>query len=403
MPEALTVIAYHEHHLGMGLQPNHAVHDMHTRSFEPASPLNIRGLIEPRLQLHQHGNLHPALRGADQAPKDRAVGSRAIQRHLDRLHMRVVSRLGDEGLNAARETLIRMVDQQRTIIHHIEETPVGFLRRENATGGGRHPGPILQVGTIEPVQLEQARQVEERRMLGDVALVDTELTHQQAEHLGADTAMHLKADRPVEPLLSELELNRLEQVVRLVLLKGEIGVSRHSERGPLLHDHADEEGVEVGGDHLLGGHEPAVTERDEPGEHLRDLESHEPAFRGGRISHRHRDREREVRDVGEGVTGIDRERCEHGEDAILVERAGRQTVTEVEVAPPHDRQARLSQRWKQIVDEQRLLAAHEHGDPRTDFGELLRRRQAVGRLILDSGRNLILEGGDAHLEELIEV
>jgi hypothetical protein len=39
----------------------------------------------------------------------------------------------------------------------------------------------------------------------------------------------------------------------------------------------------------------------------------------------------------------------------------------------------------------------------TDLGQCLCRRAAVGRRTVDAGDELVLQGGDAHLEELVEV
>jgi len=111
VPKALAVVAHDEHHLGVGLQPDHAIDNVHSRPFEPSRPLDVRGLIETRLQLDEYGDLHTALGSTNQAPQDRTVGARAIERHLDGLHLRVVGRLGDEGLDAARETLVRVMHE----------------------------------------------------------------------------------------------------------------------------------------------------------------------------------------------------------------------------------------------------------------------------------------------------
>ena len=88
------------------------------------------------------------------------------------------------------------------------------------------------------------------------------------------------------------------------------------------HFHPGEQRVEVRGDDLLERHVPrAVGDADEAGEQRRHLDPGEPLLAARLVAHDDREVERQVRDVGERVRGVDGERCEHREDPV-VEHAG---------------------------------------------------------------------------------
>ena len=111
-----------------------------------------------------------------------------------------------------------------------------------------------------------------------------------------------------------------------------------------------------------------------------------------------------VAQVRERVPGIDRDRREHREDVVveaLVE-AGELVGREIRRLDEHRRprarareRARRSSSWYCGVDE--LVGA------RADGRELLVRHHAVGGDLFDLAGELLLQPGDAHHEELVEV
>ena len=117
--------------------------------------------------------------------------------------------------------------------------------------------------------------------------------------------------------LPEHELHRGEEVFGVVG-ELEVGVAGDAERVVLEHLHAGEQRVEVRGDHLLERDEArAAGHRDEAGEQRRHLDAREALLAGARVAHDDREVEREARDVRERVRGVDRERREHREDAVV--------------------------------------------------------------------------------------
>ena len=117
--------------------------------------------------------------------------------------------------------------------------------------GDRHPRLVLEVGTVEVLQGPQPAEVERPGVLVDGLLVEVELAEQEVAHLVGDVGVDLEPDGPAEPAPAQLDLDRGEQVVGLLLLEGEVGVAGDPERELLLDDHAGEQLVEVGGDDLL--------------------------------------------------------------------------------------------------------------------------------------------------------
>ena len=123
----------------------------------------------------------------------------------------------------------------------------------------------------------------------DVVLVEVELALQQLADLVGDVGADLEAHGPAEPAAAQLDLDRGEQVVGLLLLEGEVGVAGDPEGVGGLDLHAREQLVEVGGDHLLEGHEAlAVGHHHEPGQQVGHLHPGEAALAGDRVAERAR-------------------------------------------------------------------------------------------------------------------
>ena len=63
-PDAVGLLAHDEQDLGVGLQPDEAVHDVHARLFEHAGPFDVGLLVEARLELDERDDLLALLGGA---------------------------------------------------------------------------------------------------------------------------------------------------------------------------------------------------------------------------------------------------------------------------------------------------------------------------------------------------
>ena len=168
--------------------------------------------------------------------------------------------------------------------------------------------------------------------------------------------------------------------------------------------HAGEERVEVGGDDLLERHEAlAVGHDDEAGQRRRHLDPGDAPLARRRVLHLDHQVEREVRDVGERVAGVDGQRGEHGEDLALEDldevrrgrrRRARTSPTKRTPASARPGTMRSKKMWSWRRDQ--LL------DPGPDHRQLLARPQAVDRAGAHAGGDLVLQRGHPDLVELVE-
>ena len=129
------------------------------------------------------------------------------------------------------------------------------------------------------MQRPQPAEVERADALVDGVVVEVELADEQLAHLGGDPGVDLEAHGRAEAAAAQLDLDRGEQVVGLLLLEREVGVAGDPE-GEGLHDlHAREQLVEVGGDDLLERHEALAVGHDhEAGQQRRHLHPGEAAL-----------------------------------------------------------------------------------------------------------------------------
>ncbi len=172
--ELVAVVAHDQDRLAVRLEPDHAVHHVHACPLELLGPLHVVGLVEPCLELDQHSDLLAALGGPDQAVDHGAVAARTVERHLDGLHAGIDRSLLQEHLHAAGEALVRVVHHDRPVAHHGEDRAIGSLGEEQPAGRHRRPGTILQIGSVEAVELPKATQVEHRPVSQHVAGVELE-------------------------------------------------------------------------------------------------------------------------------------------------------------------------------------------------------------------------------------
>ena len=138
-PDAAAAPAHDEHDLSVGLVPADAVDDVAARLLEPAGPADVRLLVEAREQLHEHGHLLAVLGRALERSHHRRVAARAIQRLLDREHVRIVGRPTDERHHRI-EGLVGVVQHQIALVEQVEE-----LRPLDVERGLRFERRVAQV------------------------------------------------------------------------------------------------------------------------------------------------------------------------------------------------------------------------------------------------------------------
>ena len=102
-----------------------------------------------------------------------------------------------------------------------------------------------------PGEVEQPAEVERRREAVDLLLGDVELAHEQAQRHVVHVVGDLEADGRAEAAPEELLLERLDEVLGLVLLDLDVLVAGDAEHVVLEDLHAGEEVAEVVGDEVF--------------------------------------------------------------------------------------------------------------------------------------------------------
>ena len=403
-PDARPLPADDQTHLRMGLQAHHAVHDVDPRLLEGPRPGDVGLLVEPGLELDERHHLLAGFSGADQRSDDRGVRRGPIQRLLDRLYVRIVSGRLDEGFDRGRERVVWMVHQDiAALAEDPEDIRRSVLGHEPGGSDGR-PRWLLEVGTLERDQPRQGAEIERPLGLIDLFQVQLELPHQERPNLRGHRPFDLETHGHGSPAASrQHELDRREQILRLVLFDLQIGIASHPEH-VVGHDlHPWEQAIEVVGDHLFDRHEPlAVGEREEPRKQGRHLEPREAANPRDGVTDQHGEVQGEVRDVGERVRRVDRERREDREDALDEGFGGPASVLVGEILGVHQADPLLLEGGPDLVGERTVDPGRGRQDPNADLGQLLLGTHPVRGRCRDPRLHLIEQPGYADLEELVE-
>ena len=226
---------------------------------------------------------------------------------------------------------------------------------------------------------------------------------EQLEHLRGDRLLDLEPHRRPEAPPQQLLLQRLQEVLGVVLLDLQVLVAGDPEGVELEHLHAREQPPEVLADDVLQRHEPLVAQRHEPAERRRHLDPGEVLLAGLGVAHQHGHVQREAGDVGEGVGRVDRQRREHREDAVLEEPLGELLLLAVEVVPPHQVDAVGRQARHDVVAEELGVPQALLGGAGPDRLEHVARHHPGRRPDRHPGRDPALEAGHPHHEELVQV
>ena len=238
----------------MGLQPDEPVDDVHAGLLELARPDDVGLLVEPRLDLDEREHLLARLGGVDQRLDDRAVARGAVQRLLDGEHVGVGGRLLEERLHARRERLVRVVHAARRawrIAAKMSARPFGSARLQlHAPSSARASGSAARAGRSWRGRTARRGRAAPGRRYTSCSVMSSSL-HQQAEGHVVHVVGDLETDRRAEPAAQQLLLERLDEVLGLVLLDLDVLVAGDAERVVLEDLHAGEEVAEVVGDEVL--------------------------------------------------------------------------------------------------------------------------------------------------------
>lgn len=145
----------------MGLQAHQAVDDVAAGLLQLAGPLDVGGLVEAGLDLHQDEDLLAGLGRLDERVDYGGVAGRPVQRLLDREDVRIGGGLLQERLHGGGEGVVRVVQQDVLAAQGGEDVRRG--RRldlgQVAVGAGDELR-VLQLGPVDAVDAEEAGEVQ---------------------------------------------------------------------------------------------------------------------------------------------------------------------------------------------------------------------------------------------------
>jgi hypothetical protein len=301
-----------------------------------------------------------------------------------------------------------VVDQDVAATDDAEDVDVPVVLPLQARLGHRCPGRVAQVAEARQLHdLPQVGEVEQPLDDVDLARLDLEGTGQFGAQLRAHLAVDLEAHDLAEAPAAQLGLDRAQQVVGLVG-DVEVGVAGDAEEAVVDDLHAWEERVEVGRDELLERDErdvaAIVVRGHEAREHLLGhLHAREGRHLRLRVAHEHREREREIGDVGERAPEPDRQRGEHGEDLAPEALVEHLALVAGHVGDGDDGDPVLGQRGADLALRAARLALAQLIDAHPQLVDDLRRRAPVWPRVAQAGVDLVVQARDADGEELVEV
>ena len=241
------------------------------------------------------------------------------------------------------------------------------------------PGLFFEVGPVELRERVHRGKVERTVHLIHVGRLQLQLARQQLEHLGRHAGIHLEAhDTGVTAAPPKLGLDCREQIFSVAVHVVEVAITRDTKRMVVDDLHAGEQRLHVQRDHVLERDVAlAVGKRDETRQHRRHLHAREALLVALRIAHDHREVQREVGDVGEGVRRVHSQRREHGEDLLPEDGVELAELLLGHVFAAHEGDSCRGQRGHDVRVEDAGLALDETLDAKADGAQLLERGHAV--------------------------
>ena len=276
----------------------------------------------------------------------------------------------------------------------------------------RHELLVAQLRvTGQAVDLEQPCQVEHSGDADDVGGVQVEGRGQELLDLDGGVVLDLQTHGGAAAALADLLLDGLEQVFDFVVVDFDVAVARQAEGGVLAQEHARKEVRQVHSDDGFERRENMTRrrsrfgrQRHEPRQHGRRLDDGEQLFLVAGPAQHHREVERLVEEVREGVAGVDGQRRQHRENLALEDQAQVPFIGVGEVLEAAEDDALALQRRQHAFVEAAVGLGGHAPDGLFDAFELLLDRHVVGAgAVGDAGLHLLLQAADADHEKLIQV
>ena len=276
-------------------------------------------LVEPGLQLDDRRHLLPVLRGPPQRPDDRGVLPDSVKRLLDREHVRVIGRrvqkIHDHG-----ERVVGVVQ---------EHVPLADDRKDILVGGEPLGDPRVEGRVLvrrvhgEVVEGKEITDIDRAVDFVDKPLLDAELPGEELDNLLRGAGVDLEPDRDLVRAVPDLGLNRFEKIHHFILVEIVIMVPGDPERDDVFNLHSGKQPMDMSTDEVfekdemvslhfhICGNKPRQDRRDfDKGVGLGHLYS-------ARFLKNNEEVQTEIAEKREGVSCIDGQRRQNGEDLRL--------------------------------------------------------------------------------------
>ena len=403
---ALTRATHHEQHLRVALVADHAIDHVRAHGFEARGPVDVRFFVEAREQLHHDRDFLAVAGGFHQGVHQRRLVAGAVDRLLDGHDIGVARRL-QQQFEHGLEAVVRVMQQQVALIDEIEHRG----RSRHAFGQRGHERHELQVRTVDHLgQRHQAHEVHGALHAVAVRVAQPafrlQASHEASGRAGVDFQTHGVA----EVTRREFALQGGAQVGDFVFVDEQIAVTRDAELVAALgrepreqlarkaqHKRAEQHEA-VGQRRERGGH------RHETGQGARGLHDGELGVAAEGVLAFELDGEVQalVEHAGERVRGVQPDGREHRHEFAHEVVAGPFDLSVVPLSGGVKRDA-FGLQLRQDAVEHGVLLLDKRLCPGADLRVNLLKSHAVGREHARILAHLLLQSGDADLEEFIQI
>ena len=403
--QTVVVLPHHQDRLAVRLESDDSIRDVDARCAEAVRPPDVRGLVEPGLQLHHGGYLLAVAGRVYQVIHGLRVCGCPVHGHLDGPDLGIETGLAQESLHRRREGLVGVVQEQGAgLTDRVEDGSV----LEYLWVIHRVMRKVAQLGLVDvdADDLPQVLHTQHPLHLEHVRLlVQAQLRREHSAVHGIHVRGHFQSHDRGELPLPQLRLDHRQQIVRLVLFQLGVRVPGHTKQLGGVDLHPWEQKVQVRCHHLLERHEDvSIRELKEARRTRADRRLH-AGQRGEHVARQpQRDEQvqRQVRDERERVRGVRRLRRHQWVDVVHVLRAEPIAIFLLQVVVVGNHDVVLGES-RDDVEERHAFPGLEVMDDRVALVDLRLWASAVHAETDDPCPYLLLESPNPLHEELVEV